>query len=533
VSAPTGPVRTLVVWCPDWPVVAAGAAPGEPAVVVHANRVVAATPAARAEGVDVGLRRREAQARCPGLVVHAADPARDARAFEPVVAALEAVLTPGIELTRPGSCAFATRGPSRYFGGDEALAARAGAVVAEALGRAVGGIGPAAVAGGPRVGIADGPFAAAQAARRASTATPEGARVAVVPPGGAPAFLAPLPVDVLERPALTDLLVRLGITTLGALAALPAADVAARFGPEGAEARRLAAGEDARPPGARRPPPDLAVAVELDPPALQVEQAAFAARPLADELHARLGAQALACTRLLVEAETEHDEVLGRLWRHEGALSAAAIAERVRWQLDGWLRSPTRPTGGITWLRLVPDEVVPDQGTQLGFWGGRTERDERAVRAMARLEGLLGPEGVAVPARRGGRSPAEQAVAVPAGTVTAGEEARPGPWPGRIPAPWPATVHVPPPEVAVHDAAGRPVGVSGRGVVSAPPTELLLGGGRAVAVAAWAGPWPVEERWWDPATRRRCARLQVVTADGAAHLLALEGGRWWLEATYD
>ncbi|HEX9991714.1 MAG TPA: hypothetical protein VGB14_02175, partial [Acidimicrobiales bacterium] len=84
-------VRTLVAWCPDWPVVAAGHGPGDPVAVVHANRVVACSPAARSEGVRLGLRRREAQARCPQLIAVADDPGRDARAFEPVVAAVEEV----------------------------------------------------------------------------------------------------------------------------------------------------------------------------------------------------------------------------------------------------------------------------------------------------------------------------------------------------------------------------------------------------------------------------------------------------------
>ena len=52
-------------------------------------------------------------------------------------------------------------------------------------------------------------------------------------------------------------------------------------------------------------------------------------------------------------------------------------------------------------------------------------------------------------------------------------------------------------------------------------------------VVAWAGPWLADERWWDPPAHRRRARFQVVTADGRAHLLAIEGGCWWAEATYD
>jgi protein ImuB len=52
-------------------------------------------------------------------------------------------------------------------------------------------------------------------------------------------------------------------------------------------------------------------------------------------------------------------------------------------------------------------------------------------------------------------------------------------------------------------------------------------------VVAWAGPWPADERWWDPATHRRRARFQLLTDDGAAHLAVVEAGRWWLEAVYD
>nr|BFE75328.1 hypothetical protein GCM10020092_086290 [Actinoplanes digitatis] len=114
-------VRTLLVWCPDWPVMAAEIVDGVPAaeavVVLRGNRVLACSEAARAEGVRRGLRRREAQSRCPHLVVVEHDPGRDARAFEPVVAAVEEVAV-GVEVIRPGACALAARGPARYFGGE-------------------------------------------------------------------------------------------------------------------------------------------------------------------------------------------------------------------------------------------------------------------------------------------------------------------------------------------------------------------------------------------------------------------------------
>jgi protein ImuB len=532
-----GGVRTLVLWCPDWPVVAAGHPATVPVAVVNANRVVACSAAARLDGVEVGLRRREAQGRCPEVIVIDEDPGRDVRAFEPVVAAVEG-FTPSVEVGRPGMVSFGTRGPSRYFGGDRRLAAQVATAVDAVL----------APMGAPpcRVGVADGPFAAEQAAQAASGQAAQAAQAAprtagpaavlVVPPGRSGDFLAPFPVRVLDRPDLADLLTRLGLTTLGDLAALPAPTVLARFGTDGATAHRLAGGRDERPLAARTAPPELAVAAELDPPAERVDMAMFVAKSLADQLHEVLAARGLACTRIAIEAETEHGEHIVRLWRHDGALTSRAIAERVRWQLDGWL-STGATTAGVTLIRLTPDEVKPDHGRQLGFWGGSAAADDRAGRGFARIQGLLGPEGVVTAVVGGGRDPAVQVQLIPWGdhrheaTATPPREAPP--WPGHLPLPAPALVYPDRVPAGLHDGDGQAVTVTGRGVLGSTPARLTVGAGPAVEVVAWAGPWPAEERWWDQQSARRRARFQVCGADGTAHVVVLESGRWWVEATYD
>ena len=120
------------------------------------------------------------------------------------------------------------------------------------------------------------------------------------------------------------------------------------------------------------------------------------------------------------------------------------------------------------------------------------------------------------------------AAAVDLGARTVVRPGPTGPWPGRLPPPSPALVPASPVEVELRAADGTAVAVDGRGTVSAPPARL----GR-VEVVAWAGPWPADERWWDPDRARRRARVQVVLADGTAHLLALEGGVWHREGSYD
>ena len=49
----------------------------------------------------------------------------------------------------------------------------------------------------------------------------------------------------------------------------------------------------------------------------------------------------------------------------------------------------------------------------------------------------------------------------------------------------------------------------------------------------WAGPWPVDERWWAPAEGERGARFQLLLADGRALLLVLSPAGWTVEAVYD
>lgn len=434
------------------------------------------------------------------------DSSAAARAFEPVVAVVTE-FCPQVEVLRPGACAIPTRGPARYFGGEAKLAAKLAAAVCQAGFTC-------------QIGVADGLFAAGLAARTGPTGM-------LVPAGAAREFLAGFPVEVLDLPELCELLPRLGIETLGQLAGLPLTEAASRFGADGKLACRLARGLDPRPLIPRVPAADLSVQMEFDPPAEQSEPVIFAAKALADAMHDRLMAGGLACVRVHVAVRCSDGHEFSRLWRHDGLLSALAVAERVRWQLDGW-----PGTAGIALLRLTPDQLVRATGRQLALWGDSVISD-RVARAAMRVQAMLGHDHVVRPVLAGGRRPADQALLVPFGD--AGEPQRPPdrPWPGRLPAPAPATVYPAPLTASVTDESGETVSVSGRAELSAPPAWLAAADSPARAVTSWAGPWPVTEQWWNPRHARRQARLQLLTDDGNAWLAALQDGRWLIEASYD
>jgi len=124
----------------------------------------------------------------------------------------------------------------------------------------------------------------------------------------------------------------------------------------------------------------------------------------------------------------------------------------------------------------------------------------------------------------------------PTGLRPRGDRGGP-PWPGSIPPPAPARVLASPWAAALIGPGGRTVDVDERGTVTAEPERFRPGPSAGwQPVAAWAGPWPVEELWWEArevAEPRRVARFQVVGVDGRAWLMTWDSGVWWTEACYD
>lgn len=209
--------------------VGAGDLVGKPVALAplpgQASRVGAVSGAAEALGVRSGMALGEALARAPKLRLVAPDPMAVAAMWERVACSLEGIGARP-ELERPGVAYFQADELYRLHGGLEGvmLATR------KAFDRPV------------RLGAGPTRFCALAASRRARSGR------AVVVGGQARRYLSSLPVALLRfreaTAALIEPLERLGVRTLGELAALERAAVADRFGEPGVLAHQLALGRD-------------------------------------------------------------------------------------------------------------------------------------------------------------------------------------------------------------------------------------------------------------------------------------------------
>lgn len=320
------------------------------------QRVGEVSPAAEALGIHAGTPLGEALARCPSLALVPPDPAGVADRWERLLVRLESIGA-AVEPERPGLACFAARGLLRLHGGslERVLDAARRALAAPA-----------------RLGAGPSRFCALAAAARARVRRP------LVVAGGeaeATAYLAPLPVALLrgrrETAELPQALERLGIATLGELAALPRAAVADRFGEAGLLAHELARGRDGKP-APRQPPERLAEELEL-PEALSGVQLDRALQLLVDRLLARRERRGRTLRTVVLAAAL----VEGGTWR-ERVPFREALADPVRMRLALAQRLQLLPAPAER-LRLAVERFGPPASDQ------RSLLDEAAALRRARL----------------------------------------------------------------------------------------------------------------------------------------------------
>ncbi len=460
--------------------------------------------------------------------------------FEHVVRAVSDV-SPLVEVESLGTIIIAARGPSRYFGGDVAVAQHLHNVCAGVAGDSPFG-----------VGVAGSRFAATAAAHLAqSRGTP-----CVIEERIGAQFVDAIPASSLARiGGISDdtvsLLQRLGLRLCGDVRAVGEAALIDRFGIEGKRVYALVSGGEVRHFAPGTPPSDFTRAIEFESPLTSSAHVAAMSRDVVHDLVNAVSGYGQQCVRILITCETDHAESVSRIWGEPHGFGVAALSQRLMYQLDGWLTDTNAiadaPTSGIVRVQFEPLECREVLSVQPLLWGGSQENIERAARAVNMAMAVGDGVQVMVPRWEGGRDvaavysrvplslvditdmrDAEQRVQVGAGVARD--------WSGSIPRPSPASVASTPPVIHVLDAQGNEVSVSGRHELTTTPTVICVSG-RDYQVLRVAGPWPVEERWWDTRRKRRHARMQVLVryprGGTGVLLVGLEHHTWSLLARYD
>jgi protein ImuB len=256
-----------------------------------------------------------------------------------------------------------------------------------------------------RVAIADS-CAAARAATWHTIRTSDH-RAFCIPSGGDPTFLAPLSLAFLPLDAeLVAALNALGITTVGAFAALPVADIERRWGERGISAWRLAHGDDPRRPVLARLEAQRSVTAELGGSSDIMEPALFLVRAaletlVRDLVRDGLAAGAVAITlhldggRQVRDDLTPVDTITREVRPAHPLARVAPLFERCRALLSEW--SLTAPICGVT---VTLTNTVPATGEQGDLLDAGWRDPGAALAALERLRSMLGPDTVMRPVPR-------------------------------------------------------------------------------------------------------------------------------------
>jgi len=336
------------------------------------NLVIALSPEAQAAGVRPRMTVAQARALCVALVVRP----RSAEVLDAAGNALADVarsVGAHVELTEDGTVFLDCAGSTALCASEAELAAML-VTRAERQGLAA------------CVGIGSSKLIARIAAR-------ESGGVRIVAPGSERAYLACLPITLLDSDAaLSATLASWGLRQIGDLAALPAGAVVRRLGPTGARLMRRVYGEDDEPLRCQPVRESFIEAIELDYAIAQLEPLLFLLRRLIDRLMNRLALYGLVCGEVDLQLALDgggHDP--RRLRVAAPTAEQRVLLALLRAHLE---RQP--PARGVTGI-VVAGSAVRTRPKQLDLFRPNGPSPAALAATIARLVALCGPGRVGAP----------------------------------------------------------------------------------------------------------------------------------------
>jgi protein ImuB len=221
---------------------------------------------------------------------------------------------------------------------------------------------------------------------RATTSPLSGWSTAIIPTGQEATALAPLPLAVLPiTPEHAETFAHWGITSLGALAALPEKELIVRLGQQGRHLRQLARGQAPHLLVPTPPPFILEERIELDAPVELLDSLLFVLGVLLNHLIARATAQILALASVTVTLALEGDSTHTRTVR-----PALPTNDRRLWLRLLHLDLQSHPPSAA----ILSVAVAADPGTtskvQMGLFTPQLPEPDRLDVTLARIRAIVG-----------------------------------------------------------------------------------------------------------------------------------------------
>lgn len=483
---------------------------GQPVAVVAGSgpraEVLALSPEAEAQAVQIGQTAVHARAACADLILCPHSPALE-RAARDALRDAALSTSPRVEEAPPGTGVYVAeaavfidaRGLDALFQSERGFA---GALYERT--RRLGLPAVIAVAGGRGV-----------ARIAARLAWQNGEETRVIDPGGDAAFLAPLPLDLVNpSDSLADALGRFGLHRVGDLSSLPERALTTRLGEAIRPLLALARGEDRAPPPPV-PPSDLfEEASDLEFPVRTVEPLLFVLRGLLDRLAERLACRGLAWGELTLELGLDGG---GRDVRRVG-MAAPTLDVRVALRLLD-LAIQAHPLGAAIEHVAVRTVACTVRGDQLDFFRPSGPPPAALSRTLAELGAICGEGRVGAPALADDHRPDAYSVR-----------------------------DFTPDRAGLPRAHGETPSASQTLAVRAlrPPVPAQVRARNGTPEAIWsalsrgdvvrcAGPWRTTGRWWNEETRYAFDHFDVQTDDGWVVRLRHDWVErcWQIDAVYD
>jgi protein ImuB len=491
--------------------------------------VVAASPEALREGVRRLTSIAHARAACSRLCVRVASPALER-------AARETLLDAGLSCSPRAELAPLQAG---IFGAEACVFVDASGV--ETLFRSEAGFATALASRAEGLGLAGCvAVAGSRTPARIAARRLEPGEVRVIPPGQEQAFLAALPLELLDPDdAVLESLTRFGVRSVRELLALPARALGTRLGPGALALIEQARGRQKEAPLPEAAPSRLVEAVDLEHEIDRLEPLVFVLQGLLSRLLARLEARQLACSGLALRLELEGR---ARAARRVG-LAAPTLDLRVLVRLLAQALE-SQPPGAAVLGAALEAEGRALVASQLDLFRPDGPAPASLGTTLAELQALCGADRIGSPHPPDDHRPhlfelrpfsppsaGNARSGAKPGEVTKAETARPG-------------ASTRPPRPPLEAGSPAPPSLSTRALRPPIPAEVRLQGTgpgwirSTVAsgkVLHLAGPWRTTGGWWAPESRYAYDYFDVLTSDGTLSRLRFDhlGRAWHVDAVYD